>query len=262
MKRKLGLVELVRDRFHKQGLYDSPTYWDKKATCYEGLARSNWPSNSYNEHVHRVQMAAMDQMLGPVAGLRVADIGCGTGRASLHLARRGAEVTGLDFSPKSLEAARRETAEAGADIRFDEYDVLGPPDESLEDRFDIVVSLGCLTLACKNEGNLARALGNLVSMLRPGGRLLFIEPIHASRLLTRILRLSTADWIRMCQARGLLLVARRGILFVPSRYALAFRDLPAIVTDPVFAIGERVLGLSDQLERLGDYKVLLFQSAG
>jgi hypothetical protein len=65
----------------------------------------------------------------------------------------------------------------------------------------------------------------------------------------------------MCEARGLRLVARRGILFVPSRYALAFRDLPALINNPVFELGERVLGLSDQLERLGDYKVLLFQSA-
>jgi 2-polyprenyl-3-methyl-5-hydroxy-6-metoxy-1,4-benzoquinol methylase len=260
MKQGLGLLELVRDRLNKRGLYDSPAYWDKKATRYRGLARSNWPSNAYNEHVHRQQMAAIDEALGEVQGLTIADVGCGTGRTSIHLAARGATVTGLDFSPKSLEAARREATAAEAPVTFAEYDVLGPPDETLGGRFDVVLTVGCLTLACKNEGNLARALGNLAGMLRPGGRALFLEPIHSSALLSRILRLSVADWIRMCEARGLRLVARRGLLFVPSRYALAFHDLPAVVNDPVFAVGERILDLSSQLEWLGDYKILLFQA--
>ena len=43
-----SLVQMVRDRLSKRGLYDSPSYWDMKAQVYEGLARSNWPSNTFN----------------------------------------------------------------------------------------------------------------------------------------------------------------------------------------------------------------------
>jgi len=54
-------------------------------------------------------------------------------------------------------------------------------------------------------------------------------------------------------------------MFVPARYLLAFRDLPAAVTDPTFRAGERVLdaaravGLDRSLEPLADYKALLFR---
>ncbi len=260
MTRGLGLMDLVRDRFRKQGLYDSPAYWDKKATHYVGLARSNWPSNRYNEHVHRQQMEALDAALGPVEGLRIADVGCGTGRVCVHLARRGARVTGLDFSSKSLEVARADAAAAQVSVEFREHDVLNPTSTGLGDAYDVVLTVGCLTLACRDERNLGVALDHLTAALAPGGRLLFLEPIHASRLLTRILRLSVADWIRLCEARGLRLVDRRGILFVPSRYALAFRDLPAVLNDPLFTVGERLLSLSSQLEWLSDYKVLLFKA--
>ncbi|MEM9691723.1 MAG: methyltransferase domain-containing protein [Myxococcota bacterium] len=93
--------QMLQDRVQKQGWYDSPEYWDMKASSYRGLARSNWPSNRYNEHVHRRQMEAIDTLLGDVAEKRVADVGCGTGRTAAHLARRGAEVTAWDFSPKT-----------------------------------------------------------------------------------------------------------------------------------------------------------------
>lgn len=45
-------------------------------------------------------------LLGEVRGLRVADIGCGTGRHALRLASAGARVTALDFSPAMLDRAR------------------------------------------------------------------------------------------------------------------------------------------------------------
>ncbi|MFA6004843.1 MAG: class I SAM-dependent methyltransferase, partial [Elusimicrobiota bacterium] len=46
------------------------------------------------------------KLLGPVRGLRVADIGCGTGRYAVRLARQGARVTALDFSTGMLAKAR------------------------------------------------------------------------------------------------------------------------------------------------------------
>jgi ubiquinone/menaquinone biosynthesis C-methylase UbiE len=57
------------------------------------------------EHPH------VDALLGPITpGLRIADIGCGTGRHAIRLAMQGAEVVALDFSREMLNRAQTKLA--------------------------------------------------------------------------------------------------------------------------------------------------------
>lgn len=66
----------------------------------------------------------VDRLLGPVRGLKVLDVGCGTGRHALRLARRGARVTGVDFSEGMLAKAR---AKPGArSVRLVRHDLSKP----------------------------------------------------------------------------------------------------------------------------------------
>jgi 2-polyprenyl-3-methyl-5-hydroxy-6-metoxy-1,4-benzoquinol methylase len=256
-RRGRSLRQLVTDRLVKHGLYDQPHYWDMKAAQYEGLARSNWPSNAYNRELHAAQMRTVDSLLGEVAGLTIADMGCGTGRASLHLASRGARTVGFDFSRGALEAAREEARRAALAVRFELADVMATPAPEHRSQYDIVLSLGCLCLACADVTALDHALAHLTALLRPGGRLLLIEPMHSSRLLSRILRLSVPEWIGRCERQKLELLGRGGLLFVPTRYALAFRDLPRALVRPLFSMGERLLASTSWLQPLADYKWLL-----
>lgn len=259
-----SFVRLLGDRLSKKGLYDSPGYWDMKAKAYEGLARSCWPSNTYNRHWDARQMRIIDRVLGDVRGLAIADVACGTGRASRHLAERGANVTGLDFAPLTLEAAAREAEARGVRVDFRLHDVLAPPAGDLVGRFDVVLTISCLAMACADARELERGLANVVSLVRPGGRILFLEPIHRSRLLRRILKMSAREWLDRCRTRGLELIDHGGMGFVPFRLALAFRDLPDAVVAPTFALGERLLDGVPALERLADYRWFLLRrtSAG
>src|SRR5262245_53664676 len=60
-------------------------------------------------------------LLGEVRGLRVLDLGCGTGRHAIPLAAAGAHVTALDFSDGMLAVARDKP---GADaVRFIQHDL-------------------------------------------------------------------------------------------------------------------------------------------
>jgi len=254
-----SLVELFKDRASKDGLYDSPAYWDLKAEVYHGLARSNWPSNTFNRYWDERQMAILDAALGDVTGLRIADVACGTGRASRHLATRGARVTGLDFAPRALDAARAETRAADLAVDYRLYDALTPAPADLIEQFDACVTISCLAMACAGALAFETALGNLVSLLRPGGRFFCLEPIHTSRLLRRILRMSVGEWIDRCQAHGLRLEARGAMGFVPARLVLAFRDLPDPWVRPLFRAGERLLDSWPSLDRLSDYKWLVFR---
>ncbi len=69
----------------------------------------------------RLEEAPLRRLLGNVAGLTVADIGCGTGRHALRLAAAGATVTAVDFSARMLQCAR---AKPGAkDITFVRHDL-------------------------------------------------------------------------------------------------------------------------------------------
>lgn len=255
-------LKLLRDRLNKAGgLYASASYWDRKARDYQGLARSNWPSNAYNTCMHARQMEIVDRIFPAIGGLTVADVGCGTGRASFHLARRGALVTGLDFSELALAAAAREAKQEGVDVAFRRHDVLGPTPRDLRERFDAALTIGCLGIACRSHADLERALSGIAGLLHPGGRALLLEPIHRSRALRRMLRAGVSDLVRIAATVGLGLEERSGILFVPARYALAFQELPQNLVNPLFDLSEQLVDRAPVLERLTDYKVLLFRRA-
>jgi ubiquinone/menaquinone biosynthesis C-methylase UbiE len=82
------------------------------------------------------------RFLAPVDQRHVLDVGTGTGRAAIALARRGAAVTGVDASAEMLRVAERRAREAGVAVTFARGDAhrLGFPDRS----FDAVVCLRVL----------------------------------------------------------------------------------------------------------------------
>ena len=80
--------------------------------------------------------------LSPLTGTTILDVGTGTGRAAIALARRGATVTGIDASAEMLAVARRRALEARAAVAFLQGDAHGL---NVADRsFDAVVCLRVL----------------------------------------------------------------------------------------------------------------------
>jgi SAM-dependent methyltransferase len=101
--------------------------------------------------------AAVREAVGEVAGLDVLHLQCHIGFDSISLARRGARVTGADFSAASLEEAEATNL---------------PP--ALQDRFDLVyATMGVL---CWIE-DLGAWMRSVRTALRPGGKLVLVE-IH------------------------------------------------------------------------------------
>ncbi|MGH7741354.1 MAG: class I SAM-dependent methyltransferase [Candidatus Eiseniibacteriota bacterium] len=64
---------------------------------------------------------------GPVAGRRVLEVGAGSGRDTLALARAGAIAFVLDYSPASLELVRRQAREQGVAVHLVRADALAMP---------------------------------------------------------------------------------------------------------------------------------------
>jgi SAM-dependent methyltransferase len=118
----------------------------------------------------RRQVDRLVAFAGLAAGERVLDVGCGMGRYTFALADRGLAVEGLDLSEALLERLRE--FDAGRyRIPLHCADVLDPPDE-LHERFDAVV--GFFTLHHLHD--LTGCLCAMRSLLRPKGRVVFLEP--------------------------------------------------------------------------------------
>jgi 2-polyprenyl-3-methyl-5-hydroxy-6-metoxy-1,4-benzoquinol methylase len=64
----------------------------------------------------------IEQEVGFDRSLRVLDVGCGTGRHSIELARRGYTVTGVDLSSSLLGRARQKAVETGVSVTFLHHD--------------------------------------------------------------------------------------------------------------------------------------------
>ena len=158
-------------------------------TDYQALNRANWDerapahaaSPGYNvaafaaDPAHLSGVVRFDlPLLGDIRGLRGVHLQCHIGTDTVSLARLGATMTGLDFSPASLAEARRIAALAGTPVEYVESDVYSAPGKLERGGFDLVYTgIGALCWL----PDIRRWAQVVASLLRPGGRL-FIREGH------------------------------------------------------------------------------------
>lgn len=112
--------------------------------------------------------------LGDIADRDVVHLQCHIGTDTLSLSRLGARVTGLDFSPSALHAARQLAADCGHPVRYVEAELYEAPAALGVNRFDVVYTgIGALCWL----PDIKRWASVVSSLLRPGGRL-FIREAH------------------------------------------------------------------------------------
>ncbi len=103
--------------------------------------------------------------------IKILDVGCGTGRHSIELAKRGYNITGIDLSESMLEKAREKAAKSGLDIEFLQYDARELPFEGC---FDAALMLceGAFPLMETDEMNF-KILENVAKALKKEGKFIF-----------------------------------------------------------------------------------------
>ncbi|MBW1781480.1 MAG: methyltransferase domain-containing protein [Deltaproteobacteria bacterium] len=99
---------------------------------------------------------------------KIADFGCGPGMYATRLALRGADVTGIDFSWRSIAYAKKVAAEEGLNISYVNQNYLTV---ETEDRFDLILLIMCdfCALSPIQRKGMLRKFHNI---LKPGGSVL------------------------------------------------------------------------------------------
>jgi 2-polyprenyl-6-hydroxyphenyl methylase/3-demethylubiquinone-9 3-methyltransferase len=207
---------------------------------FSELAHRWWDPNSEFRPLHEINPLRLEWIdsIAPLAGCRVLDVGCGGGILAEAMARRAAQVTGIDLASKPLGVARLHALEAGVenlDYREVSAEALAAEQPG---RFDVVTCMEMLEHV-PEPASIVRACAEL---LRPGGHLFlstlnrnaksWLFGIVGAEYLLRLLPRGTHDHARFirpselahwCRDAGLAVGATRGLEYNPltRRYALS-----------------------------------------
>ena len=207
---------------------------------FSELAHRWWDTESDFRPLHQINPLRLDWIdsLAPLAGKRVLDVGCGGGILADSMARRGADVLGIDLAGKALKVAQLHAIEASTPrIAYREIAAEALAQES-PDAFDVVTCMEMLEHV-PDPSSIVRAAATLV---KPGGWVFFstinrnakafmfaiVGAEHVLQLLpkgtheyARFIRPSElAQW---CRDAGLELTDTRGMEYNPitQRYKLS-----------------------------------------
>jgi 2-polyprenyl-6-hydroxyphenyl methylase/3-demethylubiquinone-9 3-methyltransferase len=207
---------------------------------FSELAHRWWDTESDFRPLHQINPLRLDWIdsLAPLNGKRVVDVGCGGGILADSMARRGADVLGIDLASKALKVAQLHAIEAGTPrIAYREVAAEALAEEEPE-RFDVVTCMEML----EHVPDPASVVAACARLARPGGSVIFstinrnakafafaiVGAEHILKLLpkgtheyAKFLRPSElATW---CRDASLDLVATRGLEYNPlsRRYRLS-----------------------------------------
>lgn len=206
---------------------------------FSDLAHHWWDPESEFKPLHQINPLRLDWIhaLADLNQKRVLDVGCGGGILADSMARKGADVTGIDLASKSLRVAQLHALETGTpNIQYREISVEALAQEQPAS-FDVVTCMEMLEHV-PDPGSVVRACAELVkpdgwvffSTLHRSAKAFMLAIVGAEYVLNMLPR-GTHEYAKMirpselaasCREAGLDLVGTKGLEYNPitQRYAL------------------------------------------
>ena len=163
-------LEWINERPKPFEFYTASELWTDEHTSAQMLAfhlNENVDLSSRKTAFIDKSVEWLVSRLGIATGARVADFGCGPGLYASRLAKRGADVTGIDFSARSIEYAKNQARATGLGINYLNQNYL---DFNTDDRFDVVLMIMC-DFCALSPAQSEIMLMKFHSILKPSGRI-------------------------------------------------------------------------------------------
>lgn len=213
----------------------------KELAKFSELAHKWWDTDSEFRPLHQInplRLGWIEQCAGPLDGKRIVDVGCGGGILSEAMARKGAQVLGIDLAERSLKVAQLHAMEAGIDnVHYREVAAEALADEQ-PGQFDIVT---CMEMV-EHVPDPAAIVAACAKLVKPGGWVFlstlnrnpksFLFAIVGAEYLLRMLPAGTHEYAKFirpselatwCRSVDLDLLHTRGMEYNPltKRYWLS-----------------------------------------
>ncbi len=145
-----------------------PIFWDDPYISSQMLKAHLDVTNDLASRRLETIQGTVDWLLTTLdlqASNRILDLGCGPGLYSARLAEKGLQVTGVDYSQRSIEYARQYAAQHHLDIDYRYQDYLTLEDDSFYDAALLIYGDYCPLSPTQRS----KLLGNVRRALKPGG---------------------------------------------------------------------------------------------
>ena len=202
---------------------------------FSELAHRWWDPTSEFRPLHEINPLRLEWInaLVPLAGKRVLDVGCGGGILAEAIAKKGANVKGIDLSEKALKVAELHSLESGVQVN---YELIAA--EALAAReagqYDVVTCMEMLEHV-PDPSAIVQACATLV---KPGGRLFFstlnrnpksyLFAIIGAEYMLRLLPRGTHDYAKFIKPAELSQFARNANLEVQALKGMTYNPLTKI----------------------------------
>jgi 2-polyprenyl-6-hydroxyphenyl methylase / 3-demethylubiquinone-9 3-methyltransferase len=137
---------------------------------FSALAAKWWDPNSEFRPLHQINPLRLEwiNMLAPLAGKKVVDIGCGGGILTEAMANKGATALGVDLAEKSLKVAKLHALQSKANVI---YETIAAEDLAKREplSFDVVTCMEML----EHVPDPASIIQACADMVKPGGWVFF-----------------------------------------------------------------------------------------
>ncbi|WP_052365160.1 bifunctional 2-polyprenyl-6-hydroxyphenol methylase/3-demethylubiquinol 3-O-methyltransferase UbiG [Halotalea alkalilenta] len=200
---------------------------------FEALAHRWWDRDGEFKPLHDInplRLAFIDEQCNGLAGRRAIDVGCGGGILSEAMARRGAQVTGIDLGEAPLSVAGLHLKESGLAV---DYQMISVEEiaQREEARYDVVTCMEMLEHV-PDPNSVVRACARLV---KPGGHVFFstinrnpksyLFAIIGAEYLLRLLPTGTHDYQRFIRPSELSRWARQAGLSIERLRGLHYNPV-------------------------------------